>query len=223
VDFPAYEAGIRPGDRIVRIDGAPIRFWVEMTHRVDASGGEPIEVSWISGETGELQTATLVPRIHDVDERFLMGIQLPTEPMLADYFGAEHRRFGLGGAAVAGVQDTWVNTGAIMTSLRRVFTGRDDFRENVGGPIMIAKITKEAAERGAETFWFIVAMLSITLAIMNILPIPALDGGHLMFLIYEGITRREPSLRVRMAMQQVGFILLLAFMTFVIFNDILRF
>ena len=65
-------------------------------------------------------------------------------------------------------------------------------------------------------------MLSITLAIMNILPIPALDGGHLVFLIYEGITRREPSLKVRMALQQIGMVLLLVFMTFLVFNDFLR-
>jgi regulator of sigma E protease len=65
-------------------------------------------------------------------------------------------------------------------------------------------------------------MLSITLAIINILPIPALDGGHLVFLIYEGIVRREPSLKVRMALQQVGMVILLAFMVFVIFNDILK-
>jgi regulator of sigma E protease len=87
---------------------------------------------------------------------------------------------------------------------------------------MIAKVTKEAADQGAPFFWRIVAMLSITLAIINILPIPALDGGHLVFLLYEGITRKEPSMRVRMALQQVGMVLLLGFMTFVIFNDILK-
>ena len=65
-------------------------------------------------------------------------------------------------------------------------------------------------------------MLSITLAIINILPIPALDGGHLAFLLYEGITRREPSVKVRMVMQQVGMFLLLGFMAFVILNDLLK-
>ncbi len=87
---------------------------------------------------------------------------------------------------------------------------------------MIAKVTKEAADLGAAYFWNIVAMLSITLAIINILPIPALDGGHLVFLIYEGIARREPSLKIRMALQQVGMLVLLAFMVFVIFNDLIK-
>ena len=87
---------------------------------------------------------------------------------------------------------------------------------------MVAKITGQAAQRGGEAFWTIVALLSITLAIVNILPIPALDGGHLVFLLYEGITRREPSLKVRMVTQQVGMVLLLTLMAFLVFNDILR-
>jgi regulator of sigma E protease len=87
---------------------------------------------------------------------------------------------------------------------------------------MIAKVTSEAASQGAVVFWRIVAILSVTLAIMNILPIPALDGGQLLFLLYEGITRRRPSVRVRLVAQQVGMILLLGFMAFLIFNDILR-
>jgi regulator of sigma E protease len=142
--------------------------------------------------------------------------------MLWEEYGREHQAYGPGSALTAGIQETWVTTKVIVTSLTRVFSGRENFRENVGGPIAIAQVTKQAAEAGAFFFWRIVAMLSITLAIMNILPVPALDGGHLVFLIYEGITRREPSLRVRMVMQQIGMVVLLAFMTFLIFNDILR-
>ena len=110
-------------------------------------------------------------------------------------------------------------TGA-WNGARRVVTGREDFRETMGAPVAIARETKRAADRGY--FWQIVAMLSITLGIVNILPIPALDGGHLVFLVYEGVTRREPSLKLRMVMQQVGMIMLLVFMAFLIFNDILR-
>jgi regulator of sigma E protease len=87
---------------------------------------------------------------------------------------------------------------------------------------MIAKVTSQAAEAGPTVFWRIVAILSVTLAIMNILPIPALDGGQLLFLLYEAVTRRRPSVRVRLVAQQIGMILLLGFMAFLIFNDILR-
>ena len=103
-------------------------------------------------------------------------------------------------------------------------SGSISVRENLGGPVAIAAVTREATDRGGWVgFWMFTAMLSITLAIMNILPIPVLDGGHLVFLIYEGITRREPSVKVRMALQQIGMILIIGLMIFVTFNDIMRF
>ena len=237
----AEEVGLQPGDRIVAIDGEPVRFWQEMTAMIQRSGGEPITIEYarpdglaegeptsgkatLVGERGgeRVYQARVAPRLAEGEDRYLLGVGGPTEAMLTSEFGFREESYGLGGALVAGVEETWASTGLIATSLKRVFTGRDSFRENVGGPIAIAQVTRQAARAGARSFWYIVAMLSITLAIMNILPIPALDGGHLMFLIYEAVTRREPSLRVRMVMQQVGMILLLVFMTFVIFNDILR-
>ena len=97
-------------------------------------------------------------------------------------------------------------------------------RENLGGPLAIASVTREATDRsGWIGFWNITAFLSITLAIMNMLPIPVLDGGHFVFLIYEAIVRREPSFKFRMVMQQIGMVLVIGLMIFVTFNDILRF
>ena len=104
----------------------------------------------------------------------------------------------------------------------KLVTGRESVRDNVGGPLMIAKQSKEAADRGLRVFWEFVAYLSIALAVFNILPIPALDGGHLVFLAYEAVVRREPSLKVRLVVQQLGVALILALMVFVIFNDAVR-
>ena len=104
----------------------------------------------------------------------------------------------------------------------KLFTGRESVRENVGGPIMIAQQSRQAAERGGASFWSFVAILSVALAVFNILPIPALDGGHLVFLLYEAVARREPSLKVRMVVQQIGFVLILALMVFAVFNDVSR-
>lgn len=226
----ADEIGMEAGDRIVAINGEPVRFWIQVTELIQQHGDGALELTFVrapEGEViaprtgGEMVTETVELEKSD-DGRYYLGVSVPRTDMLWAEYGKEQRDYGLGEAVVAGVEDTWVNTKVIVTSLTRVFSGRENFRENVGGPIAIAQVTKQAAEAGAFFFWKIVAMLSITLAIMNILPVPALDGGHLMFLIYEGITRREPSLRVRMVMQQVGMILLLVFMTFLIFNDLLR-
>jgi len=122
-----------------------------------------------------------------------------------------------------GVQRTEEVFTGIIQGFEKMFAGSISVRDNLGGPVAIASITKDATERGGMIgFWNITALLSVTLAIMNILPIPVLDGGHLMFLIYEGITRKEPSPKVRMALQQIGFLLIIALFIFVTFNDILR-
>src|SRR5690625_6359016 len=90
-----------------------------------------------------------------------------------------------------------------------MFSGDISIRDNLGGPVAIANITKEATDAGGwHGFWNITAFLSITLAIMNMLLIPALDGGYFMFLVYEGITRREPSPKVRMRLLQIGLVCL---------------
>lgn len=224
-DTPARAAGLRRGDWILALDGDTVSFWSDISDRIGTGDGSPVLVRIFRPDTtvaiagagpvappgpGSTMEVTVTPR--DNGGRYQLGV-LP-------YY--EIREFSVLSAVPAGLRETWTQTRVIATSLKRVFTGQENFRENVGGPIAIAKITKEAADQGAAFFWQIVAMLSITLAIINILPIPALDGGHLVFLIYEGIARREPSVKVRMALQQVGMFLLLGFMAFVILNDILK-
>lgn len=242
---PAAAAGLRGGDRIIAIDGDTVRYWAEMTGVMQQTGGDPVTIRWFRADSlitdadGEMEGSEELPTpIVDQREdgivleatvspeeengRYLLGVYEPTPAILQHEFGIVRRDYNPVQATITGFTDTWINTKAIVVSLTRVFTGQDNFQENVGGPVMIAKVTKEAADAGAAFFWNIVAMLSITLAIINILPIPVLDGGHLAFLVYEGIARREPSLRLRMIMQQVGMLLLFAFMAFVIVNDILK-
>ncbi len=221
----AAAAGLVPGDRVMAINGRPIRFWHEMTEAIQAAGGgfvlrwmrpDTVQVTPAGaravgmGDDGRVYEAEVTPQ--QERDRYVLGV----------YQIRRFVEYGLGEAVVAGLSDTWLNARIIVTSLKRVIVGPESLRENLGGPIQIAILTRDAAADGAFSFWRIVAVLSITLAIINILPIPALDGGHLVFLLYEAVTRREPSLKVRMVMQQIGMVLLLALMTFLIFNDILR-
>ncbi|MEM8598575.1 MAG: RIP metalloprotease RseP [Bacteroidota bacterium] len=238
----AEEAGLLPGDRLLTLNGAPVALWNQLTDAVQAADGEAVTLTFerpaeegASPEPAETLTlveertdvtvyaTSLAPRYDEEAERYLIGIAGPDGPILEEVFGIERRDLGLGQAVAVGAQDASRMLSLYVTAVGRLFTGKEDVRESVGGPVMIAKATKEAADTGMFGFWQIVAFLSVALAVMNILPIPALDGGHLVFLVYEGITRREPSVRVRMVAQQVGFVLLLAFMVFVIFNDIARF
>ncbi len=238
--LPAGQAGLQPGDEIVQLGSRPVAFWAEMLDVVQATGGQPVVLRFARADSlalgapadtlrevgrlpaGRLYETTIAARLDPADSLYKIGVGRPTEAQLQAFFGVETQRYGAGAALAAGWNQTWRSTGVILTSLKRVFFGSDKLRENLGGPVMVAKFTRDAARLGWGAFWNVVAMLSITLAIMNILPIPALDGGHLVFLIYEGIVRREPSLKFRMVTQQIGMAVLLLFMVFLIFNDTLR-
>lgn len=210
-DSPAEEAGLRAGDRIVAFDGEEIAWWVQLTERIRGSEG-PFTLT-IERE-GERFERTLAAD----SERRVIGIQ--AYDMRGEF---ERIDYNLSGSAVAGLRETNDTFVGIIQGLQKLFSGEISVRENLGGPVAIAGVTRDATRHGGwRGFWRITAFLSVTLAIMNMLPIPALDGGHFMFLVYEGITRREPSVRVRMALQQIGFILLIGIFILVTFNDILR-
>lgn len=231
--YPAEDAGIRAGDRIVEIDGQPIQFWEELTAAVTGSEGQELAFRWarpdslvreddpspdtsFAGRT--FYAATIAPRESNDGSSYVLGVNLD-----ASTIAVEHDNYSLGEGIAAGVDKTVSTTSLYANFVARLITGRESVKDAVGGPIMIAKQTKDSTDLGgANGFWSIVGVLSIALAVFNILPIPVLDGGHLVFLIYEGVTRREPSIKFRMITQQVGFVLLLAFMAFVIFNDVAR-
>ncbi len=209
----AEDAGIEPGDRIVAAAGEPVVSWEGFTAAVKASGGEPVALSVERGaETVEL---SVTPRASG--DSYLVGVG--SEP---SSYGVSVAELGLGQSMSRGLDQTVAMVSTYFGFVGKIVTGRESFRQNVGGPLIIAKTAKESADQGGMAFWGLVAMLSIALAVFNILPIPVLDGGHLVFLIYEGIVRREPSLRFRIAVQKVGMMALLALMVFVIFNDAVR-
>jgi len=195
-DMPADTIGLQTGDRIVRINGEPVRFWAEMSDIIQASDGEPMTVEWfrsdsLKADTADASPATVVDRRPDgvvyrnritptktESGRFVFGVtnaqaSEQTMQMIYDQFGIEQRTYGPVEAFTAGAQDVWTTSRNIVITLQRVATGRDDLRESLGGPVMIAKVTSDAAEQGAIMFWRLVAALSVTLAIMNILPVPA--------------------------------------------------
>jgi len=209
---PAHKAGLQSGDKIVSINGNRVNYWLQVMKEIDAS--EDTVALQVARNTDTL--AFKVPLSADGT----VGIY---QPLPDEEFEIQQFTYGLATSLGIGVKRTEDTFTGIIQGFSKMFSGSISVRDNLGGPVAIASVTKEATDRGgAIGFWNITAFLSVTLAIMNILPIPVLDGGHLMFLIYEGITRREPSPKVRMAMQQIGFLLIIALFIFVTFNDIIR-
>jgi regulator of sigma E protease len=129
---------------------------------------------------------------------------------------------GLGTAIVSGVEQTVGQVGAVVTSVKRLLFGQASVRE-VGGPILIAQMSGQVARLGIDWFLNFLAFFSVSLAVLNLLPIPVLDGGHAMFLIAEAIRRKPLSPQLRMRLTQVGMLLVLAIMVLALSNDVLRF
>ena len=207
--LPADSAGLQAGDQITSVNHTPIQYWPELLTPIANSNGDSLHFTWLRDNT---QHEAFITPVMNANCDYVIGIGVRWEEI----------RFGVLQSVVYGFVETLDNTRAIATSLWRIFSGRESLRENLGGPVMVANLIGEAASSGIRPFWHIVAVLSITLAIVNILPIPVLDGGHLLFLVYELIVRKEPPFKVRMFLQQAGMILLLLLMTFLITNDVIR-
>lgn len=212
-DSPADLAGLSEGDKIVAVNGESIGYWIQLVEKIQEAEGTLLLDVERNGTTEQVEV-TPDPETQTV------GIY---PAVAAEIFRTEQLQYNLGGSFVAGVNKSNDTFFGIVQGLGKMFSGDISVRDNLGGPVAIASVTREATDRGGWLgFWNITAFLSITLAIMNMLPIPALDGGHFMFLVYEGITRREPSAKVRMGLQQLGFILLIGLFILITFNDILR-
>ncbi len=208
---PADEAGIKPGDVILTVNGQSISYH-SLQETVKRNAGRDMLMTW------KRDSVTKESRITPTSEgRIGVGFS----PL---YNGpVETVRYSLLGAFPEGIKDAWNMSWMNLKSIYQIFVGRVSLSKSVAGPIMIAKMATRSAEVGLVSFLGFMALLSMNLAILNLFPFPALDGGHAIFLVYEGVFRREIPSRVKIALQQVGFVLLLVFMAFVLYNDIVRF
>ncbi|MEP2447259.1 MAG: RIP metalloprotease RseP [Balneola sp.] len=209
---PAAEAGLEVGDKVIAMNGEKVTTWLAFFHIVgNNEEGVPIDLTIDRG--GETLSFSITP-----NEDNKLGVGAPQT-----YQFGTRIEYGIFESIAAGWEETADQTTGIIQGFARMIKGDISVRQNLGGPIAIAEMTKQATDsNGWIGFWTITALLSITLAIMNILPIPALDGGHLVFLIYEGITRKEPTEKVRIIAQNIGFFVLVTLMIFVVFNDVIK-
>ena len=206
----AYKAGLREGDRILKIDTVSIGSFGEIRNALATRKGKtfPVEV-----QRGAERLTLPV----SMDDKGLLGIVMNLETLLKP----EEIQYGLGESVVVGTGAAFTAIGDNIRGLGKVFKGEADASKSVAGPVKMGKILGDSlSNNGIYGFLSLLAMLSMVLAFMNILPIPALDGGHVVFLLIEAVTRREPSLKTRMVVQQIGMILLLGLTVLILVNDI---
>jgi regulator of sigma E protease len=214
----AFEAGMQPGDVVLAIDGTPVHAFAELRAAVGASEGRALLLGvWRAGETIEI---TLVPRRADLplpgggfETRWLLGLT----GGLA--FVPETRTPGAVEAVALGAQQTWEIMRISLSGLWHMVTGAISAC-NLQGPIGIAEISGAAAAQGIESFIWFVAVLSTAVGLLNLFPIPVLDGGHLVFHAWEAVTGRPPGERAMRVLMATGLALLLTIMVFAIANDI---
>jgi regulator of sigma E protease len=216
---PAAQAGLLAGDTIVRVDGVDIKAWSEVLDRVSAvtSGSIAVEVSRAGGRA----SFTLEPTVAD-------GVNPTTgAPRKVGRIGIAVRNqvvredVGVGEAVVAGVETTWRMATSVVDVLKGLFS-REVAMSNLGGPIEIARTSVAAAKGGAEMLWSLIAFLSLNIAIVNLVPIPVLDGGQMLVTIAEGIKGQALSMRTREWLARIGVFSVLLLIVLVTFNDIKR-
>lgn len=220
-DSPAAEAGIQPGDTIRFIDGKAITTWNEVPESIGAKQGAPVTI--VLSRNGQEETLVLTPKegsrpnaFGEGQKAWLIGITAPSD---AEYVGS--MPLGPMEALKTGTLRTWemiVFTCESFVKLAQRVVPLD----NVGGPILIAQIVGKTADVGFLAVLSIAALISVNLGILNLLPIPVLDGGHIVFLLLEMITRRPVSLVTRDYATRIGMGLLLLLMLFATWNDLSR-
>lgn len=211
-DMPAATLGLKPADVLLALGGQPLRYDRSVNEIVRSHTGKPLPVEWRRGDS--IMTGTVTPT-----EKGLIGIAFGLR-----YNGPVIRtEYSLLEALPASIQSIGNVIGLTVQGIASIISGRTDFSSSVAGPIKIAQLASQTAGLGIVTYLNFMAFLSISLAILNILPIPALDGGHLLFLVIEGLIGRELPVKFKLVIQRAGFVLLLTLMALVVFNDIRNF
>ncbi|MFN3476303.1 MAG: RIP metalloprotease RseP [Candidatus Methylomirabilales bacterium] len=210
---PAEEAGLKVGDQIVAFEGKPVEGWEELADAIHRSPGKKVRLT-VERE-GERFDVELVPRPTKQGEQEigLIGIAPLTE--------FHYRRVDPLTALAFGLKRTAELTWLVLYSLWKLIQGKIP-ASTIGGPLLVAQMAGEQAKLGILNLLFFTALLSINLGVLNLLPIPILDGGHLFFAAIEAVRGRPLTLKTREIAQQIGLVLLVALMIFAFYNDIFR-
>ncbi len=208
---PAESVGLKAGDTIISVNGNNCSSSLDFQKIIRSNTNKQIELTW--KRDNEIFKSTITP----TDEG-IIGVGI------ADTYTGKiiKEDYGIFTATIEGAKDTYKAIEMIINSFKQLIVGNVSVKQSVGGPIAIAKMASQEASKGFLNFLNFVALLSLMLAIINILPFPALDGGHLVIVLIEGIIRRELPFKLKMAIQQIGMIILLIFMAFVIYIDLTR-
>lgn len=213
--YPAFLAGILPKDKIIAVDGKKVEFWIEMVGFIHEKKGAKVSIT-----------------LSRADE--LIKLEMPTKLEAIETTGGRHEisligikqgrlKYRLKDAFVVGLKDYLKTTIFYYKTLGLMFSGKISFKRSVAGPIGIYYITTGAATAGLGPLLYVLAILSLSLSVINLLPFPVLDGGHLAFIVLEKIRGKALNRNAEELITQVGMSLLIALALFTIYNDMVNF
>jgi regulator of sigma E protease len=205
----AAESAIETGDRILEIDSIKTDDWSQISPLVQNSKGEPIRI--VIDRNGQKQVHMISPNWNESHQYWVLGVGSKTI----------HVSENLKNSLILGTKRVYLLTTRTFEFLFRLITGKED-SDSVGGPIMIAKLMGQAVQTSISSFLTLIAFISLQFAIFNLLPIPALDGGHIFFLLIEKIKGKTLSKNLRLSFQKIGFSLLMLLILYISIQDGLR-
>ena len=214
----ADSAGIKSGDRVISADGQAIQTWRSWVAFIQARPGQPISVS--IERDGLVKEVVLEPELTE-DGKGRIGAGVDSDDVDFPEALQAEVHYGPLTAVKEAIQQTWLFSSTTLTSLWGMLTGQVS-TENLGGPISIAQMAGSSAEQGYISFISFLAMISITLGILNLLPIPMLDGGHLVMFLVEAVTGKPVPDHLQIKGQQIGLFILLTLMFIAFYNDLSR-
>jgi regulator of sigma E protease len=209
-DAPAMTAGLQAGDIFLSIKNIPVLSRHQVTRIIKSNPQTEIPITVVR----DVDTLT---KVVTPGADGMIGISIATQ-----YKGdVKYTSYGFFESIYMGLADIVRYTDLTFNMLGKVFTGKVEFGKAFGGPVKIAQYAAKTADIGISSFLYFLALLSLSLAIINIMPFPVLDGGHLLIIIIEGIAKREIPIKIKIAIQNTGLVILLLLMAFIIYNDIL--
>ncbi len=218
--FGAKDAGLQVGDKIIAIDGQKVAFWEELQNIIQAERQSTEVKLSVLRDNKEF---TVAARIKEKNIEDSLGQKRKIGLLgITPFDEVVKVRHGFLESFLLGINKTWNLTVMTYKSLWRMLTGRLSIRESVTGPLGIFDITAKAASLGMIAVLHLVAVLSISLAIFNLLPLPVLDGGHILFLAIEKIRGKTLSIKTERIIAQIGVTLIVSLAVFITYNDIVR-
>ncbi len=214
-DYPAETAGIEQGAMITVVNGQAVSTWAEMTQIIHSQPNTALEISWEKDGVSYTDSLTSVSSTSFVDGELKDQGMIGIAPFVIVHDAT------ISEALQKGVEQTGFWLAVTFFSVKELITGGASLKD-IGGPVAIAKMTGEAARVGLLSLMGLMAIISVNLALLNILPIPGLDGGHIIVSLIEGISRRKLPVKVKLGILQAGLLFLMALFAIVLYNDLTR-